>query len=60
MKYIPSHILEKIVRREQEKINELRQKLRLPAPQPLEPFLENEEDTETSYKPYKPIIIDMS
>ena len=57
MKHIPLYILEKIARREEQKINELRQRLRLPIPQPLEPFLETEEDTETSYKP---IIIDMS
>lgn len=57
MKYIPSHILEKIVRREEQKINELRQRLRLPIPQPLESFPENKEDTEILYKP---IIIDMS
>jgi hypothetical protein len=57
MKYIPLYILEKIARREEQKINELRQRLRLPTPQPLEPLPENEEDAET---PYKPIIIDMS
>jgi hypothetical protein len=57
MKYIPLYILEKIARREEQKINEPRQRLRLPIPQPLEPFPENKEDTETSYKP---IIIDMS
>ena len=57
MKSIPLYILEKIARREEQKINEPRQRLRLPIPQPLEPFPENKEDTETSYKP---IIIDMS
>jgi hypothetical protein len=57
MKYIPLYILEKIARREEQKINELRQRLRLPIPEPSDPLLENKEDVDT---PYKPIIIDMS
>jgi len=57
MKYIPLYILEKIARREEQKINELRQRLRLPIPEPSDPLLEIKEDVDT---PYKPIIIDMS
>ena len=57
MKYIPPYILDKIARREEQKIKELRQKLELPKFQTLEPSYEKEEDTST---PHKPLIIDMS
>ena len=57
MKHIPLYILDKIARREEQKIKELRQKLELPKFQPPGISYEKEEGTST---PYKPLIIDMS
>jgi hypothetical protein len=57
MKHIPLYILDKMARREEQKIKELRQKLELPKFPTPEHSYEKEEDTST---PYKPLIIDMS
>ena len=56
MKNIPLYILEKWARREEQKIKELQQRLRLPIPQPQMPS-EKEEDAPG---PYEPLIIDMT
>ena len=57
MKHIPLYILDKMARREKQKIKELRQKMELPKFPTPESYYEKEEDTPT---PYKPLIIDMS
>jgi len=56
MKNIPLYILDKLARREEQKIKELRQKLELPPPAPRNSLYEKEEPPPS----YEPLIIDMS
>lgn len=57
MKNIPLYILDKLARREEEKLKELRLQLELPILPPRDSLYEKAEEPPP---PYKPLIIDMS
>ena len=57
MKNIPLYILDKLARREEEKLKELRLQLELPILPPRDSLYEKAEEPPP---PYEPLIIDMS